>query len=164
MQARALTIRLVRLAMAASLLFPCLLFAFACWNSYRSLKALTDERLVRSLDVQQEEALKTFELVDMALNTTFELIAGMSDADICRRRAPTACADAASCVAQIPAVQSIWIFDQRRRGAGFLLDPSGAADKISPIGIIFRLTSTATAASITVRSTSRLSTRSRSLP
>jgi len=56
MQARALTIRLVRLAMAASLIVSCLLFAFASWNSYRNLKALTDERLTRSLDVQREEA------------------------------------------------------------------------------------------------------------
>ncbi len=114
MQARALTIRLVRLAMAASLLFPCLLFAFACWNSYRSLKALTDERLVRSLDVQQEEALKTFELVDIALNTTFELIAGMSDADITENE-PRLHARMRQVASAIPAVQSIWIFD--RNGA-----------------------------------------------
>jgi hypothetical protein len=66
MQARALTIRLVRLAMAASLIVPRLLFAFASWNNYRNLKALTDERLTRSLDVQREEAQKTFELVGLA--------------------------------------------------------------------------------------------------
>jgi len=82
MQARALTIRLVRLAMAASLIVPRLLFAFASWNSYRNLKALTDERLTRSLEVQQEETQKTFQLVDLALNTTSDLVAGMSDSDI----------------------------------------------------------------------------------
>ncbi len=87
MQARALTIRLVRLAMAASLIVPRLLFAFASWNSYRNLKALTDERLTRSLEVQQEEAQKTFQLVDLALNTTSDLVAGMSDSDI--RKNPT---------------------------------------------------------------------------
>jgi hypothetical protein len=54
------TIRLVRLAMAASLLAPTMLFAFAAWNSYRNLAALTDERLARSLDVEQEEAQRTF--------------------------------------------------------------------------------------------------------
>ena len=74
MQARALTNRLVRLAMAASLLAPCLLFAFASWNDYRNLKALTDERLSRSLDVQQEEAQKAFELVGVALTTGTDLI------------------------------------------------------------------------------------------
>jgi two-component system NtrC family sensor kinase len=82
MQARALTTRLVRLAMAASLLVPCLLFAFAAWNSYRNLRALTDERLARSLDVQEEEAQKTFQLVDLVLSNVNDLVAGMSDADI----------------------------------------------------------------------------------
>ena len=35
--------KLVRTAMAASLLVPCALFAFASWNSYGTLAALTDE-------------------------------------------------------------------------------------------------------------------------
>ena len=82
MQQRALTIRLARLAMAAALLVPCLLFAFASWNNYRSLKALTGERLTRSLDVEQEEAQKTFEFVDLALNDVGDLVAGMSDSGI----------------------------------------------------------------------------------
>jgi two-component system, NtrC family, sensor kinase len=111
MQARVLTIRLVRLAMAASLLVPCLLFAFASWNSYRSLKALTDERLTRSLDVQQEEALKTFQLVELALNTTSGLVAGMSDADI-RKNEERLYPPLKRLVGEIPVVQSIWIYDK----------------------------------------------------
>jgi hypothetical protein len=61
MQSRALMIRLVRLAMAASLLAPLVLFVSASWNSYRNIWSLTDERLVRSLDVQREQALKAFQ-------------------------------------------------------------------------------------------------------
>jgi two-component system, NtrC family, sensor kinase len=110
MQARALTIRLVRLAMAASLLVPCLLFAFASWNSYRSLTALTDERLTRSLDVQQEEALKTFQLVEVALNNASDLIAGMSNAEIGQNEARLYPA-LKKLVGEIPAIQSIWIYD-----------------------------------------------------
>jgi two-component system, NtrC family, sensor kinase len=109
MQARTLTIRLVRLAMAASLLVPCALFAFAAWNSYRNLSALTDERLARSLDVQQEEAQKTFELVDLALNSANDQVAGMSDADIRRDRSRLHLF-LQKLAAQIPAVQSIWIY------------------------------------------------------
>ena len=82
MQARALTFRLVRLAMAASLILPFLLFAFASWTSYRSFQALTDERLARSLDVEQEEASKTFQLVALALDSVSDLVAGMSDLQI----------------------------------------------------------------------------------
>ena len=82
MQARALTIWLLRLAIAASLLFPILLFTFAAWSSYRHVQALADERVVRSLDVQQEQALKTFQLIDLTLNNANDLVSGMSDADI----------------------------------------------------------------------------------
>jgi len=109
MQQRALTIRLVRLAMAASLVAPCLLFAFACWNSYRNLAALTDERLARSLDVQQEEAQKTFELVGLALNTASDLVAGMSDSDIVNEQARLH-SQLKKLASQIPVIQSIWIY------------------------------------------------------
>ena len=56
MQARALTIRLLRLAMAASLLVPLLLVALTAWTSYRDVKLLADERIVRSLDLQEQQA------------------------------------------------------------------------------------------------------------
>ena len=114
MQARSLTIRLVRLAMAASLLAPCLLFGFASWNSYRNLKALTDERLSRSLDVEQEEAQKSFELVNLALSTASDLVAGMSDADI-RSDEGRIHSQLKKLVAQIPAIQSIWVYGKDGR-------------------------------------------------
>jgi signal transduction histidine kinase len=114
MQARKLTIRLVRLSMAASLLVPSLLFGFASWRSYRNLAALTDERLERSLDVQQEEARKTFELVDLALSATSDLVAGMSDADISaneNRLHPML----QKLTGQIAVIQSIWIYGKDGR-------------------------------------------------
>ena len=64
MQQRALTIRLIRLAMAAAVVLPLSLFAYGAWTTYRSLRVLADERLLRSLDVLQEEAAKTFELTN----------------------------------------------------------------------------------------------------
>jgi len=109
MQQRTLTIRLVRVAMAASLLVPCLLFAFASWSNYRSLSALTNERLMRSLDVQQEEAQKTFELVGLALNATTDLVAGMSAEEITEaseRLHPVL----RKLAEEIAVVQSIWIY------------------------------------------------------
>ena len=109
MQARALTVRLVRLAMAASLLVPCFLFAFAAWNSYRNLRALTDERLARSLDVQQEEAQKTFELVDLTLSMVNRLVTGMSDADI-RSDHSRLHVWLLKLADQTPVIQSIWIY------------------------------------------------------
>src|SRR5580704_1777951 len=128
MHARTLTVRLVRLAMAASLLVPCALFAFAAWNSYRNLSALTDERLARSLDVQEEEAQKTFELVDLALSTVGDQIAGMSDADI-RRDASRLHVVLQKFTGQIPAIQSILIFGKDGRPlVSSWLDPAPDRD------------------------------------
>src|SRR6202012_7189 len=82
MQARNLTIRLIRLAMAAALLLPALLFCYASWGGYRNANALADERLLRSRDVQREEALSAFEWIHLTLKNAAELVAGMSDADV----------------------------------------------------------------------------------
>jgi hypothetical protein len=109
MQSRALTIRLVRLAMAASLLVPFFLFAFASWNSYRSIWSLTDERLVRSLDVQREQANKAFEIIDLTLNNAMELVSGMSSEDI-RREEPRLYSQFKKFSDTIPVVQSLWVY------------------------------------------------------
>jgi signal transduction histidine kinase/CheY-like chemotaxis protein len=116
MQARTLTIRLMWLAMAASLLIPCSLFAFAAWMSYRHLAVLADERLVRSLDVQQEQALKAFQLIDLALDSASELVSGMSSAGI-RKDEESLYLQFKKLVSAVPAVQSIWIYDQDGRAA-----------------------------------------------
>src|SRR5215831_18665305 len=112
MQQRVLTIRLVRLAMAAAVLLPCLIFAFASWTSYRSLKVLTDERLVRSLDVEQEQALKAFELITLTLNNANELIAGMSESDI-RRDEERLHSQFRKMADAVLVVQSIWVYDKQ---------------------------------------------------
>jgi two-component system NtrC family sensor kinase len=116
MQSRALTLRTIRLAMAASLLVPCLLFAFASWNSYRNIWALTDERLIRSLDVQREQALKAFQIIDLTLDNAAELVSGMSGDDI-RKNEPRLYQQFKKFSETIPAVQSIWIYDQDGRAA-----------------------------------------------
>ena len=109
MQSRALTIRLIRLAMAAALIFPLVLFLFASWSSYRSILALADERLTRSLDIEQEEAAKDFELVGLIMRRAAELVVGM-DANGLRtneERVHDSFADLTNAVA---AVQSIAVY------------------------------------------------------
>jgi two-component system, NtrC family, sensor kinase len=116
MQSRALTIRLVRVAMAASLLVPLILFGFASWNSYRNIWSLTDERLVRSLDVQREQAIKAFQVIDLTLNNAMETVSGMSSDDI-RREEPRLYLQFKKYSETIPVVQSLWIYDQDGRAA-----------------------------------------------
>jgi len=75
-------IRLLQLLMIASLLFPAALFAYASYNDYRDVYAVTDERINRSLDVLQEQALKVFETVDRIFPEVDEVVRGMSDDQI----------------------------------------------------------------------------------
>jgi two-component system, NtrC family, sensor kinase len=114
MQARALTIRLVRLAMAAALLVPLLLFAVGSWFSYRSLNELAEERLVRSVDVQQEQARKAFELIELTFNNANELVSDMSETEI-RRDEENLHAQLKKLSDAVAVVQSIWVYDKNGR-------------------------------------------------
>jgi two-component system NtrC family sensor kinase len=109
MQNRLLTIRLIRLAMAASLILPSLLFAFAAWTAYRNIHVLADERLIRSLDVEQEEANKTFELIDLVMSNASDLVAEMSGADI-RDNQEQLHQQLKKYSDAVAVVQSIWIY------------------------------------------------------
>jgi two-component system, NtrC family, sensor kinase len=75
-------IRLLQLMMIASLVLPAALFAYASWNDYGAVHAVADERIDRSLDVMQEQALKVFETVDRTFAEVEEVVRGMSDDQI----------------------------------------------------------------------------------
>jgi signal transduction histidine kinase/CheY-like chemotaxis protein len=108
-QARGTTIRLLQVLAAAALLLPLALFSVASWISYRSTNDLADERIKRSLDVMQEQALKVFQSMNLALDTIDSLLANRSAADIAADEA-----DLHQRLRQIqsalPEVQSLWIF------------------------------------------------------
>ncbi|HEX8664534.1 MAG TPA: ATP-binding protein [Beijerinckiaceae bacterium] len=84
MQSRdsASAIRFLRLLIAASLVFPFLLFAYASFITHRAAWTGADERIERTLDVLQEHALKVFETVDLAIETADETLRGFSDDEI----------------------------------------------------------------------------------
>ena len=113
-RARLVTIRLLRLAIAASLLWPMSLFAYASWVSHREIAALADERIERSLDVIHEQAVNVFQSIDLALDNVEELLSGRSNADI-RADEPALQAKLKRIVGALPAVQSIWVFDESGR-------------------------------------------------
>ena len=80
--ARESAVRLLQLMMIASVVLPAALFAYASWVSYRDIRAVTDERIGRSLDVMQEHALKVFQTVDRTFAEVNEILRGMSNEDI----------------------------------------------------------------------------------
>ena len=63
---------LLRLAIAASLVLPAALFIWAGWSAYQKIFALTEERIVRSLDVEQEHAAKSIQIADLILDDLTE--------------------------------------------------------------------------------------------
>jgi len=108
-QSRQTTIRLLWLLIAASLVFPLLLFTVASWISYRDLQALGIERIERTQAVMQEQALKVFQSLTLALDTI--------DDTLRNRTAQEIEADGQRIHKRIkeinsvlPEVQSIWIF------------------------------------------------------
>ncbi len=80
--ARESAVRLLQLMMIASLVLPAALFAYAAWNDYREVHAAADDRIERSLDVMQEQALKVFETIDRTFAEVDEVVRGMSDDQI----------------------------------------------------------------------------------
>ena len=97
--------------MAASLLFPLALFSFTGWRTYQSVKSFADERIIRSLDLEQEEAVKVFELVDLTLRDLDGLLAGMSEADI-RNNAAGLHEKFKKLATNVPEIQSVWLYDK----------------------------------------------------
>jgi two-component system NtrC family sensor kinase len=112
--ARATTLRLIKLAMAAALAVPVLLFGYGSWVGYRSTAALTDERIQRSTDVLQEHLHKVLQSINLALDSVDELTRGMSDADV-RREEARLNTQLNTIVGTLSEVQSIWIFDRNGR-------------------------------------------------
>ena len=108
-QARATTVRLLQVLAAAALLLPVLFFAFASALSHRSTYALADERIERSLDVLQEQALKVFQSMNLAVDTIENMVAGLSEADI-RTNEEQLHMRLRQIQGALPEVQSIWIF------------------------------------------------------
>ena len=108
-QARATTIRLLQVLAAAALLLPLLFFALASALSYRATYALADERIERSLDVLQEQALKVFHSMNLALDTIENMLAGLSEADI-RADEERLHVRLRQIQSSLPEVQSIWVF------------------------------------------------------
>jgi two-component system, NtrC family, sensor kinase len=108
-QARIANLRLLRVFAAAALLVPLALFLFASWISYRDTQALTDERITRSLDVMQEQALKTFQSVMVALDAIGWVLGTRSSSEI-KEDEPRLHEELIKIKQTLPDVQSIWIF------------------------------------------------------
>jgi two-component system NtrC family sensor kinase len=112
--ARESAIRLLQLMMIASLVLPAALFAYAAWLSYRDIHAVADERILRSLDVMQEQSLKVFQTIDRTFAEVNEVVRGMSDEEI-RTAQPHLHERLAGIVATMPQLHAILLLGRDGR-------------------------------------------------
>jgi len=112
--ARESATRLLQSMMVASVVLPAALFAYACWSGYSDIHSVADERVVRSLDVMQEQALKVLQTVDRTFAEVNEIVRGMSDEDI-RVDQPRLHERLASIVATMPQLQGILLIGRDGR-------------------------------------------------
>ena len=80
--ARESAVRLLKLMMVASLVLPAAVFVYASWVTYHDIQAAADERIERSIDVMQQQALRVFETVDRTFAEVDEVMRGMSNEQI----------------------------------------------------------------------------------
>jgi len=106
--ARESATRLLQFMMIAAVVLPAALFVYAAWVSYRQFHDVADERIARSLDVMQEQALKVFETINSTFAEVNEIMRGMSDAEI-RAAAPDLHIRLADIVATMPQLRGIVI-------------------------------------------------------
>ena len=112
--ARESATRLLQFMMVASVVLPAALFAYACWAGYSDINTIADERIVRSLEVMQEHALKVLQTVDRTFAEVNEIVRGMSDEDI-RVDQPRLHERLASIVATMPQLQGILLIGRDGR-------------------------------------------------
>ena len=80
--ARQSAVRLLKLMMIASLVLPAAVFTYASFVTYHDIQAAADERIERSIDVMQQQALRVFETVDRTFGEVDEVVRGMSNDQI----------------------------------------------------------------------------------
>ena len=68
------------LSLAATLIAPTILFAYAAFASYRAAHELADERIDRSLAISFEQALRIFRSIDVTLDSVEQITLGKTEA------------------------------------------------------------------------------------
>jgi two-component system NtrC family sensor kinase len=107
-------VRLMHLLLAASILVPLALFAYAAWLNHKAAARNAEERLGRAVEVLHEHALRIFETVERSIAEVDEVVRGLSDEEIRADEARIG-ARLRQISDSLRQVQSVWIFDANAR-------------------------------------------------
>ncbi len=97
--------------MVATIAIPAAAYSYACWTTYHNAFAHADEQISSSLDVVSEQAVETFQAVDLTFASINALIADLSD-DSIKTSEQALHLKLKELAAVLTAVDAIWIFDK----------------------------------------------------
>ena len=107
-------VRLLKWMLVSTIVLPAALFAYVAIISYQNSFSLADERIQRSLDVVGEHAAKVFQSLNVTITGVTGMVRGQSD-DQVRSSEKELHRQLMEIVAELPAVNAIWIFDRNGR-------------------------------------------------
>ncbi|WP_170149459.1 hybrid sensor histidine kinase/response regulator [Rhodoplanes roseus] len=94
--------------MVGAVVVPATLFLYVAWVSWGAIQEITDDRLVRSLDVLHEHALKVLTTGKLILNELVDSVAGSTSEQVGARE-PELHRRMKRMADLLPQVQSIWV-------------------------------------------------------
>lgn len=98
--------------LAASIIFPLLLFAYASWDNYRRSFRLADERNDQALAISYEHAMRVFQSIDVTFDSVEQITRGRSEQEL-REGEAELHVRLKQFAAALPDVASIWVLDRR---------------------------------------------------
>ena len=102
---------LLRLIAAASILLPIALFSYAFWQTYEEQAEKADGQIFETLDIAEAHARNVFQVSDLAIQATNDVVAGLPDQAIIDRSAEFG-QKFARIQRHIAQIQAIWLFDK----------------------------------------------------
>ena len=98
-------------SLAASVIAPALVFAYAAYSAYQDAFELADERIERSLEVSAEQALRVFRSINVTLDSIDQITRGKTDSTI--KDSGAELSERLKQFAQTsPDISSIWVLDR----------------------------------------------------
>ncbi len=109
-QRRDAALRILRLILVASIVFPLLLFCYASWLNYRTAFSIADERIEHALDIASEQALRVFQSVNVIFNSVEQITRGRTEQTLRANEAELS-ERLKQFTQALPDIASIWILD-----------------------------------------------------
>jgi two-component system, NtrC family, sensor kinase len=107
---RAAALRSLRIMLAASVIFPLLLFGYASWANYRAAFERADDRIRQALDLSAEQALRVFRSIDVTFDSVEQITRGRTEPTL-RVNAAELSERLKQFVSALPDIGSIWILN-----------------------------------------------------